>query len=187
MVSVLTCKTKGIADKIITPITVKDVISQRQIQTNGLWDTGATSSAITKKAAQQLGLPAIAKTYVRGVHGVNEVNVYYIEIVLNNPKMTIKCKVTECNELSNSGNVDMLLGMNVISRGDFHISNFGGNTTMTFRVPSMEETDYVSELKEYAKYFKIHEVQSKKGIEKCPCGSGKAFKNCHGKSIYHNK
>lgn len=187
MVSAITHKANGIVDKIVTPVTVKNALAERQINTNGLWDTGAQNSAITSKAAKQLGLTAIKKANIRGVHGVQEVNVYYIEIVLNNPDITLKCLATECNELSNDGSVDLLLGMNVISRGDFSISNFGGNTTMTFRVPSLEDKDFVAELKDYIKIAKIYSVQSKKGIEKCPCGSGKSFKNCHGKSIYHNR
>lgn len=187
MVSALSHKANGIVDRIITPVTVKNALSEQQIDTRGLWDTGAQNSAITSKAAQQLGLTVVNKTNIRGVHGIQEVNVYYIEIVLNNPDITVKCLATECSELSNDGSVDLLLGMNVISRGDFSISNFGGHTTMTFRVPSLEDKDYVKELRDYIRISKIHNIESKKGIERCPCGSGKAFKNCHGKSIYHNK
>jgi hypothetical protein len=48
--------------------------------------------------------------------------------------------VTEVTTLY--GNVEALIGMNVISLGDFTISNFAGRTCMTFRMPSLETTDY---------------------------------------------
>ena len=187
MVSAISHMAPGIADRIVTPVTAKNALSASQINTNGLWDTGAQNSAITTKAATLLGLMPVKKANIRGVHGVQEVNVYFIEIVLNNPDITVKCLVTECSELSNDGSVDLLLGMNVISRGDFSISNYNGHTTMTFRVPSLEDKNYVEELKDYIKVSKIHQQWIKHGNNKCPCGSGKSFDNCHGKSIYHNK
>lgn len=188
MVSALTYKFTGIKNDIITDVKAKNGVDMnKSIQTKGLWDTGAQNSAITKKAAQALGLTAMKKTRIRGVHGVKEVNVYFIHIVLNNENITVPCLVTECDELSNDGTVDLLLGMNVICNGDFVISNHAGNTTMTFRVPSLQNVDFVEEIKEYNRIAMIHEIESKKGIERCPCKSGKSFDNCHGKSIYHNK
>lgn len=184
MVSALTYHFDGIKNEIITDVKAKNGFGIQDITTKGLWDTGAQNSAITKKAALQLGLVPLKRTNIRGVHGIKEVNVYLIEIILNNPNITVKCLVTECDELSKDGSVDLLLGMNVISHGDFVISNFDGKTSMTFRVPSLQTTDFVAEIKEYNRIVKIHEIEAKKGIERCPCKSGKIFKNCHGNSIY---
>lgn len=186
MVSALTYHFVGIKNEIVTDVKIKNSIDNQSISTKGLWDTGAQNSAITKKAAQSLGLVALKKANIRGVHGIQEVNVYFIEIFLSNENITVPCLVSECDELSNDGSVDLLLGMNVISKGDFVISNYSGNTTMTFRVPSIQDTDFVAEISEYNRIVKIHEVEAKKGIERCPCKSGKSFKNCHGKSIYNH-
>ena len=184
MVSALTYSFKGIRSEIITDVNVKNALGNETVITKGLWDTGAQNSAITADTARKLGLKAISKTKVRGVHGVKEVNVYAIEIVLNNPDITLRCPATECDELSNDGTVGILLGMSVISKGDFFITNYEGNTTMTFRVPSLQRIDFVAEIDEFKRIMKIHDIESKRGIEKCPCKSGKSFKNCHGKSIY---
>lgn len=187
MVNALTYRFNGIKNEIITDVKVKNGMTDQQLSTKGLWDTGAQNSAITKKAAQKLGLVGLQKVNIRGVHGVKEVDVFFIEIFLNNENITVPCRVTECDELSNDGSVDLLLGMNVISNGDFVISNHAGNTVMTFRVPSLETFDFVEEMKEFNRILKIHEIEIKKGIDRCPCKSGKAFKNCHGKSIYYGK
>lgn len=185
MVSALTYSEDKLVDRIITPITVKNALGQISLNTKGLWDTGAVNSAITEKAASILNLPVIRKTNVRGVHGVKEVNVYFVEIVLNNPTITVKCLVTGCDELSDDGKIDMLIGMNIISKGDFSISNYEGKTTMSFRVPPLEKKDYVAEINEFNSILKKHKAWQKVGNEICPCGTGKKWKNCHGKSIYN--
>mgnify|MGYP003298516742 CR=1 FL=1 len=45
--------------------------------------------------------------------------------------------------MNNDG--DVLIGMDVIRYGDFTISNYNGKTKMSFRIPSIQETDYVEE------------------------------------------
>jgi hypothetical protein len=37
---------------------------------------------------------------------------------------------------------DMLIGMDVISIGDFAVTNFDGKTTFSFRIPSMATIDF---------------------------------------------
>lgn len=37
--------------------------------------------------------------------------------------------------------VDMLVGMDIICSGDFAITNHGGNTTFSYRVPSSKEIE----------------------------------------------
>ena len=142
-VHAITNTVKGIAKKITTPIEIKDVFTDKVIQTKGLWDTGATGSVITKSMASVLGLRSFGKRKVRGVHGENEVNVYYVNITLDNKNITINAQVTECEELSVDKSVGCLIGMNIITMGDFSITNFGGHTTMSFRVPSIQKIDYI--------------------------------------------
>jgi len=53
--------------------------------------------------------------------------------------------------------------MDVITQGDFSITNTNGQTTMSFRIPSKKEVDYVveSHLQMYANVSKN---------QACPCG-----------------
>ncbi len=154
------------------------------MDSEGIWDTGATSSAITKFSAQQLGLLPVQKVYVRGVHGEKVANVYFIEITLTNKNISVPARVIECEALSADNSVGLLIGMDIITMGDFCITNFQGKTTMSFRVPSIESIDYEEEIKEYNKFKTEYEIRSKHGNEKCPCGSGQLYKDCHGKSKY---
>ncbi len=43
------------------------------------------------------------------------------------------------------GDADVLIGMDVITKGDFAVSNWDGKTSFSFRVPSLGEIDFVKE------------------------------------------
>lgn len=84
------------------------------------------------------------------------------------------------------GDVDMLIGMDVISKGDFAVTNVGGITTFSFRIPSQETIDYVQQDNQAnAKAQLVADAVRHKKVgrnDPCPCGSGKKYKNCHGKN-----
>lgn len=168
----------GILNCIQTPITISNTFTNQEVHTKGIWDTGATNSVVTSSTAKQLGLVPLSKTKVRGVHGVKEVNVYFVQITLNNANVTIKTPVTECDELSGDQSVGMLIGMNVITKGDFAITNFQGQTVMSFRVPSIQKIDFVEGIKN-GKAIVREKLPGRN--DPCPCGSGKKYKHCCGK------
>ncbi len=172
----------------------------------GIWDTGATGSVIPKRVADALGLQPTGRVICRGVGKDGtpnefETNTYLINIHLPNKVAIIGVKVSE----GTIAGADLLIGMDVIAQGDFAISNFNGKTTLSFRVPSGEETDYVRDINEYRYKYrdKLRAIEkavrpvsgppvrspAKDDVEKvsrnspCPCGSGKKYKRCHGKSI----
>lgn len=87
--------------------------------------------------------------------------------------------------MQNTGH-DVIIGMDVMSQGDLTITNFNGHTVLTFREPSLETVNYVEEINEYNKCLKKHNVNILHHIraDNCACNSGKAYKNCHGQSVY---
>lgn len=184
-INALTHTGVNIESVLKTPVKISNTINGCEIKSLAIWDTGATNSVITKSAAQQLGLKAVSMAYVNGVHGGKFVNVYQVTITLNNENISITTRVTECEELSATKDTALLIGMNIINMGDLCISNFEGKTVMTFRVPSLTRIDFVEELKLHNKYLKIHQLNvSQKRPDKCGCGSGKLYKNCHGNTPY---
>jgi len=185
-VDALTHKVGKIANVIKTPVKIINPFTKASLDTLAIWDTGATNCVITRSKAEELGLCAIQQANVRGVHGTQVVNVYHVKIILNNQNISLTTQVTECVELSDSNDIGMLIGMNLITKGDFCISSYQGQTTMTFRVPSVESTDYVQEIGLLNRCVKVHQINARKHFknDKCACGSGKDYKNCHGKSKY---
>jgi predicted aspartyl protease len=174
-VHALTMPHDKIVNSIKTSVEIVNPFTKEKATTRGLWDTGATHSAITKSVAEKLGLVEIQRISVSGVHGIKEVPVYYVEILLNKGKVSLASLVSECTELSADGSVGALIGMNVINQGDFAITNFQEKTTMSFRIPSKQKIDFVEGLKTSQPI-----VQSKlpSRNDMCPCGSGKKYKHC---------
>lgn len=108
---------------------------------NAIWDTGATSSVVTKAMARKLNLKPTGKTEVRNTSGKELENTYLINIYLPNKVALSFLRVVECKELV--GGFDFLIGMDVIGIGDFAITNVNNETTLSYRVPSIETVDYV--------------------------------------------
>lgn len=148
-----------------------------------LWDTGAMVTCISTKLAYDLGLIAIDETMVVGANNEPfKVPTYCVQIKMGSFVIPIHNVVG----LPMDGNEhSMIIGMDIISKGDLPITNYSGRTVISFRTPSLETIDYVSEIALQNKCNKLHTTNVKaKRPDKCACGSGKDYKNCHGNSVY---
>ena len=106
-----------------------------------LWDTGASGMVISKNVVSRLNLKPTGVARVFHANGESLVNTYLVNIFLPNQVGIQFIKVTE--GILNS--YDLLIGMDIISSGDFSITNVGGKTTFSFRMPSVREIDYLHE------------------------------------------
>lgn len=109
---------------------------------SSIWDTGATGTVITQAVIDQCGLLPIGMVQVHGVHGIQPAEVYLVNLRLPNGVAFPNVRVTK-GELP--GGAAVLIGMDVITTGDFSITNHGGKTTFSFRLPSQGHVDYVQE------------------------------------------
>ncbi|MBI2623199.1 MAG: hypothetical protein HYW65_01315 [Candidatus Liptonbacteria bacterium] len=67
--------------------------------------------------------------------------------------MVGQIRVTEVQQIADDNvpldqQPQLLIGMDIISMGDFAVTHADGKTTLSFRVPSMTEIDFVLEAKE---------------------------------------
>lgn len=143
-----TLKASGILNKLQTDtIILSEYRDKKKNFTpqkwKSLWDTGATSSAITKRIVDELALVPCGKVKMNTANGYIDVNTYLVNIVLPNG-VTAKNVLVSCCNLG--ADVDILIGMDIIKHGDFSITNVGNKTTFSFRTPSVKEIDYVKEL-----------------------------------------
>ena len=140
-----------------------------------IWDTGATSTVVTRKVVDECGLIAVSRTKIAGVDGkLRPSVVYLVDIYLPNRVIIGEVPVAEAPLTEGT---DVLIGMDIITLGDFAVSSFQGKTTFTFRIPSMEKIDFVISLASSPATPGIRKVGRN---AKCPCGSGRKYKNCHG-------
>lgn len=133
-----------IVDVLKAPVDVSSFGADAWHGFTALWDTGAQRSVVTSDVARILGLVPISNAVSRGVNAVKVVPVYLISIRLPGGVL-FNLQVTEGDS---GGGWDVLIGMDVISHGDFCVSNFDGKTAFSFRIPSAEKTDYVQIINE---------------------------------------
>jgi len=114
------------------------------IQCNAIWDTGATNSVITKNFVQKMGLIPTGKEKVTNTSSIELRNSYFINVALPNRVIIPYLKVTECEDVLGNGNADMLIGMDVITVGDFAITYEDKKTVMSFIMPPVDTIDFVS-------------------------------------------
>lgn len=172
----------GRLNVLMTTVEVIIPNSTQSVNISAIWDTGASATAITKKVVDDLGLVPTGVTNVHTAAGEVIQNTYIINVGLPNGVVIQGIIATEVPALS--GGCDALIGMDIIGFGDFSVTNFGNTTCMSFRIPSLHEIDYA---KNPLLTFKDTIKPTITGgppigrNDKCPCGSGKKYKQCHGK------
>jgi predicted aspartyl protease len=150
----------GISVPFIGEMQTKDVIKPFK----GIWDSGATNSVITKKVVDELGLKPIGQKEVNSATETVVANTYLVNFILPSNVVITNVLVTELNLNS----CDVLIGMDVITLGDFSITNKDGRTVMSFRMPSCVEHDYVSEANTHNRIqqFKLQRTPKSKATQK---------------------
>jgi len=112
---------------------------------NAIWDTGATGCVITQSVVDACGLVSTGRALVSGVHGDSEVDTFLVNIGLPNQVGFSGVPATIGKLVKDA---DVLIGMNIINRGDFAVTNLDGITKFSFRFPSEVHIDFVEETKE---------------------------------------
>lgn len=107
-----------------------------------IWDTGATHSVITQAVVDACGLKATGMKLVHGVLSTDDAETFLVNLLLPNAVQFVNIEVTLGKLV---GGAEMLLGMDIITHGDFSITNVGGETVFSFRVPSIKTVDFVKE------------------------------------------
>jgi len=139
-----------------------------------IWDTGATNTVISEEVVKDCRLKSVGMTKVRQADGTTEdVNDYLVNIRLPNAVEVYNIRVTE-GRLRDQANV--LIGMDMINKGDFAVTNYNGKTAFSFRIPSTERIDFTEQLPESKSPVKVPPKVGRN--DPCPCNSGKKYKNC---------
>ena len=171
---------KGIAKKIKSPIKVAIAFDPSKTkpfpphkQYWAIWDTGATNSVISSRVISDLGLKPIGIVKASSADKIYNANTYLVNFVLPNQVGIPLVRVTEGRQLIDAG---VLIGMDIISKGDFAVTNYKGKTVFSFRIPSSECIDFSIQK---PTPIKLEPQQGRNS--RCSCGSGKKYKRCCGK------
>ena len=136
-----------------------------------IWDTGATGTHITQRVVDDCGLKPITMTEVHGATGTRMCETFLVDLFLPNKLVLPAARVSTVDQL---GDCDVLIGMDIIGAGDFAITHSQGRTKFSFRIPSMDDIDFVK--KKPTRYLTAKVGRN----DPCPCNSGKKYKKCCG-------
>lgn len=149
---VWTGKWAHIQNQLLSPCLATNLVSFISVAGGGplgethsfsaLWDTGATHTAISKHVVDTLRLKQEGFVPIVHANGQDIAPVYHIALLLPNGTAWPMTNVAQ-TELTG---FDILIGMDIINRGDFAVSNRNGKTMFSFRYPSMTDFDFQSEL-----------------------------------------
>lgn len=128
----------GIVNKITTDTTI--VNGTNNLTVKALWDTGANCCCISEDLVKLLNLIPVGKVSFYTPSGTGFAYTYLVDIILPN-NMKIK-NIKMCGSKIGLQNLDLLIGTDIISKGDFAISNYKKNTSFSFRMPSKEIIDF---------------------------------------------
>ena len=118
---------------IRTDLTVTSIASIRpgeKIVCDAIWDTGANASAISLSTARKLGLMPVQTAFFTTANGRCEMPMYMVDMILPNGHEIKDVMVSGLN----LSICDALIGMDIITLGDFHLTN-NGNTVFKFAIP----------------------------------------------------
>ena len=97
-----------------------------------LWDTGADTTIISSRIVKELNLQPYKAGGSSGIGGDTGSNVYLVHVLVPTGDFVTYVEVME----SDFQDIDILIGMDVITFGDFLITNADNKTTFQFRTPS---------------------------------------------------
>lgn len=100
-----------------------------------MWDTGATNTLISSRIVKALGLKPFGTSGISSVNGIIETNTYLVHVGL--PSGSVVTNVLTLED--DNEYYEVVIGMDIISQGDFAFSNKDGHSTFSFRIPSEEE------------------------------------------------
>jgi hypothetical protein len=103
-----------------------------------IWDTGATNSMISQRVVDRCGMGPIGLTDVHTPNGMCTCEVYVINIFLPSGVGFPNVGVTK----GDLGPNDVLIGMDLINKGDFAITHERGDTVFSFRYLSLGTIDF---------------------------------------------
>lgn len=123
------------AKKLSFSVVVENPDSKTKKTFRAILDTGATGSVITDEVFDSLKLVPTDRKEIIGENSKSVVPVSVVNITLPNELTFTECRVAVCGI---SGDVDVLIGMDIITRGDLAVSNWGQKTFLSYCAPSRE-------------------------------------------------
>lgn len=126
--------------KQILTYNIKIQSNNKIMNVASLWDTGAATTCVSTNVVKVLNLASTGDVFIDTPSGRSKTKIYEVDIILPKGICLKNIKVYETT-IGDQG-FDLLIGMDVISKGDFCVSGANGVITVSFRYPAQGVTDY---------------------------------------------
>jgi len=130
------------ATEIYCDITIsnpEDFKNKHGIKCVGVWDTGSEGCLISRNLADKLNLVLISYKIVVGVTSHEMSPEYLVNLFLPNGDSFMGESTLVGSTLADD---EFIIGMSIINKGDFAITNVNNKTTMSFRTPSVARINF---------------------------------------------
>lgn len=107
-------------------------IKVNNTEANAIIDTGATTSAVSSKLAASIKLLERGTIVVTGVHSKTIATKYTADIQFPNEICFHDTNLIEINPI---GSFDVLIGMDILSQGNFSVSIAEGKVHFSYKTP----------------------------------------------------
>lgn len=117
--------------RVITPVRLINPNAGREVLTDAYWDTGAETSSILMMTAEYLRLPVmIDRCHMNGLGGKVEGRSLLTVALPGDARRGIIVEAFEAETIP--GDFDFIIGMDIISKGDFSIRREGEHSVLEF-------------------------------------------------------
>ena len=132
--STITNRYSGIANRLITSLCVQECLdnAERFRIEHALWDTGASGSCISERMARKMGLHPVDTGVGISSIGQQDILYYIVDVRLSDDIVFKNMKIAGF-PLENH-NVDFIIGMDIIAKGNLTIRNNNGKTEVKFSI-----------------------------------------------------
>lgn len=118
-------------NRLINPIDISACIDAApRYRVNAAWDTGAINSCISEGMARKMGIQPATDGVGVTVSGQIDIHYYFIDVYLTDDVVFRNVKVAGFP--LERHDVDFLIGMDVISKGNLQVKTADGRTTVLF-------------------------------------------------------
>lgn len=100
-----------------------------------VWDTGAMKTVITPGVVKALSLSPVDSIIVNGINNVTQAAIVIISVLLPNHIKADNIYAAVCDMRQG---IDLLIGMDIIKKGDLVIANGNETTLFSFALPPFQ-------------------------------------------------
>ena len=123
----------SLADEIVTECEFVSLEQQRRVKAlRAMWDTGSNATILSTKLVSELRPDHFGQGGMTGIGGQSEGDTYLMHVSLPTGDIITYQEVYEAN----LGDYDAIIGMDIITRGNFHLDCDHGETLFSFELPN---------------------------------------------------